>query len=188
MTPATHSKKLWQRLISNTVLDGSTISSLTGNKRFERSSNREVINIEYNRSIHQSLCNWSLQARTTLCQTQSVQTQCFSAQLSKGLSPCTVHNIVKRFRESGGGGGVRKGHGRKPLLNARGHQVLWRLFPGTPCLFQQDNARRHSAWVTTAWLHRHRVIEICSPDLSSYYCIFRQCPNFNGNGVCNYIR
>ena len=30
-------------------------------------------------------------------------------------------------------------------------------FPGTPCLFQQDNARPHSARVTTAWLHRHRV-------------------------------
>ena len=28
-----------------------------------------------------------------------------------------------------------------------------RLFPGTPCLFQQDNARPHSARVTTVWLH-----------------------------------
>ncbi|XP_030017314.1 uncharacterized protein LOC115438015 [Sphaeramia orbicularis] len=33
-----------------------------------------------------------------------------------GLSPSTVHNIVKRFRESGGTS-LRKGQGRKPLLN-----------------------------------------------------------------------
>ena len=32
-----------------------------------------------------------------------------------------------------------------------------RLFPGTPCLFQQDNARPHSAQVITVWLRRHRV-------------------------------
>ena len=45
-----------------------------------------------------------------------------------------------------------------------------RLFPGTPCLFQQDNARPHSARVTTAWLRRHRVRVLdwpaSSPDLS----------------------
>ena len=32
-----------------------------------------------------------------------------------------------------------------------------RLFPGTPCLFQQDNARPHSAQVKTVCLRRHRV-------------------------------
>ena len=55
------------------------------------------------------------------------------------------------------------------------------LFPGTPCLFQQDNARPHSAWVTTAWLHRHRVYELdwpaCSPDLSpigNVWCIMKR--------------
>ena len=39
------------------------------------------------------------------------------------------------------------------------HMLLLRLrlFPGTQCLFQQDNARPHSARVTTAWLRRHRV-------------------------------
>ena len=30
-------------------------------------------------------------------------------------------------------------------------------FPGTPCLFQPDNAKPHSAQVTIAWLGRHRV-------------------------------
>ena len=47
--------------------------------------------------------------------------------------------------------------------------VKRQLFPGTPCPFQQDNARPHSASVTTAW-HRHRVRVLdwpaCSPDLS----------------------
>ena len=35
-----------------------------------------------------------------------------------------------------------------------------RRFPGAPCLFQQDNARPYSAWVTTAWLRRQsRTVE-----------------------------
>ena len=42
-----------------------------------------------------------------------------------GLSPTTVHNIVKRFRESGEKL-VHKGQGWKPLLNARDHRALRR--------------------------------------------------------------
>ena len=51
--------------------------------------------------------------------------------------------------------------GRHMLLSRR------RLFPGSPCLFQQDNARPHSAQVTTAWLHRGPVLDwpACGPDL-----------------------
>ena len=40
-----------------------------------------------------------------------------------GLSPSTVHNFVKRFRESGVIS-VRKGQGRKLLLNAHDHRAL----------------------------------------------------------------
>ena len=51
----------------------------------------------------------------------------------------------------------------------------WQLFPGTPCLFQQDIARPHSAQVTTAWLPRHRVRMLdwpaSSPDLSLIECM-----------------
>jgi len=45
-----------------------------------------------------------------------------------------------------------------------------RLFQGRPCVFQQDNAKPHSAGITTAWLRRRRVWVLnwpaCSPDLS----------------------
>uniref|UniRef100_A0A3B4CCP3 Tc1-like transposase DDE domain-containing protein n=1 Tax=Pygocentrus nattereri TaxID=42514 RepID=A0A3B4CCP3_PYGNA len=45
-----------------------------------------------------------------------------------------------------------------------------RLFQGRPCSFQQDNAKPHSARVTTAWLRSKRVQVLdrpaCSPDLS----------------------
>ncbi len=38
------------------------------------------------------------------------------------------------------------------------------------CLFQQDNAKPHTAAITTAWLHSRRVRVLnwpaCSPDLS----------------------
>ncbi len=46
----------------------------------------------------------------------------------------------------------------------------WRLFQGRSCVFQQDNAKPHTAAITTAWLHSRRVRVLnwpaCSPDLS----------------------
>ncbi len=45
-----------------------------------------------------------------------------------------------------------------------------RLFQGRPCVFQQDNAKPHTAVITTAWLRSGRVRVLnwpaCSPDLS----------------------
>ena len=60
---------------------------------------------------------------TTLCQTvgelsDNVSQRSIAKNL--GLSPSTVHNIVKRFRESGESS-VHKGQGWKPLLNVRDH-------------------------------------------------------------------
>uniref|UniRef100_A0A9J8BAA2 Tc1-like transposase DDE domain-containing protein n=1 Tax=Cyprinus carpio carpio TaxID=630221 RepID=A0A9J8BAA2_CYPCA len=44
------------------------------------------------------------------------------------------------------------------------------LFQGRPCIFQHDNARPHTASITTSWLRRRRIRVLkwpaCCPDLS----------------------
>ncbi len=54
----------------------------------------------------------------------------------------------------------------------------WRLFQGRPCVFQQDNAKPHTAAITTAWLHSRRVRVLnwpaCSPDLLPIENIWRK--------------
>ena len=94
-----------------------------------------------------------------------------------GLSPSTVHNIVKRFRESGEIS-VRKGQGRKPLLNARDHRALRRY-----CL-----RNRHATMMDIAtWAREyfgkslslntvHRCIKKCN--LKLYYAKRKAFINF----------
>ncbi len=56
-----------------------------------------------------------------------------------------------------------------------------RLFQGRPCVFQQGNAKPHTAAITTAWLCSRRVRVLnwpaCSPDLSpieNIWCIIKR--------------
>ncbi len=52
-----------------------------------------------------------------------------------------------------------------------------RLFQGRPYIFQHDNARPHTASITTSWLRRRRIRVLkwpaCSPDLSPIENIWR---------------
>ncbi len=57
---------------------------------------------------------------------------------------------------------------------------IWCLFQGRPCVFQQDNAKPHTAAITTTWLRSRRVRVLnwpaCSPDLSpieNIWCIIK---------------
>ncbi len=53
----------------------------------------------------------------------------------------------------------------------------WRLFQGRPCVFQLNNAKPHTAAITTARLRSRRVRVLnwpaCSPDLSPIESIWR---------------
>ena len=63
-------------------------------------------------------------------------------------------------------------------------------FPGTSCLFQQDNARPHSAGVTTGGLRRHRWCVLdwpaCSPDVSPIENVWLTHSFFNSEIINHY--
>ncbi len=78
---------------------------------------------------------------------------------------------------------VRVALGSLPHLER--HHQCWKVYPssrttyapiqtsslsGRPCIFQHDNARPHTASITTSWLRRRRIQVLkwpaCSPDLS----------------------
>ena len=120
---------------------------------------------------------------TTLCQTswdnfQSVQmflSGSFANNL--GLSPSTVHNIVKGFRESGEIL-VPKGQRRKPLLNVRDHRALRRY-----CLRNRHATMMDVATWVREWLGKSlslktvcRCIKKCN--LKLFYAKMKASINF----------
>ncbi len=56
------------------------------------------------------------------------------------------------------------------MLPSRRH-----LFQGRPCIFQQDNAKPHSAHITKSWLRRKRVRVLDWPALQSRPVSNREC-------------
>ncbi len=98
------------------------------------------------------------------------------------ISPSTVHNIIKRFKESGGIS-VRKGQGRKPKLNNRDLRSLRRH-----CI-----KNRHSSISNiTTWAQDYFGKPLSSTTIRSYihkcqlklYCAKRNGPSHSGNVYC----
>ena len=132
----------------NNVLEGSTISSLTGirwgyqdwvwNKHPPK-----VLSLKARMGRGSSLC--AKLCEIIISQFKDVQRFFSSLDCKKIISPSTVHNIVKRFRESGEIS-EHKGQGQKPLLNARDHRALRRY-----CL-----RNRHATMMNIAtWAREH---------------------------------
>ncbi len=67
-------------------------------------------------------------------------------------------------------------HVLKGIMNAERY-IKQHMLPSRRRVFQQDNAKPHTAAITTAWLHSRRVRVLnwaaCSPDLSPIEKIWR---------------
>ena len=89
-----------------------------------------------------------------------------------GLSPSTVHNIVKRFKESGKIL-VRKGPGWKPLLNACDHRALrWYCLRNHHATMMATWARQYLLSLNSLPLHQEMQLEIV---LCKEECIYLFC-------------
>ncbi len=81
--------------------------------------------ISYKRDVLESLSKVKMGRGSPIC--ERVRNIFLNTQNAKALqiSPSTMHNIMNRFRETGEIS-VRKGQGRRPLLDARGLRALRR--------------------------------------------------------------
>ncbi len=101
----------------------------------------------------------------------------------KPLSVNTIHKKSQHHWWYGGAYGMGSLHVLEGTMNAERYlKVLEQhMLPSRWRLFQQDNAKSHTAAITTAWLHSIRVRVLnwpaCSPDLSpieNIWCIIKR--------------
>ena len=83
-----------------------------------------------------------------------------------GLSPSTVHNIVKRFRESGEIL-VRKGQGWKPLLKACDHQSPQAVLFEKPLYYNDGHGHMGSGvlWKRKAFINFAQKRKFSGPEI-----------------------
>ena len=88
------------------------------------------------------------------------------ASISDGMGE---HKCI-RYRQVAIFGGTINAERYIKVLEQHMLPYRWHLLQGRPCVFQQANAKPHTAAITTAWLHLRRVQLLnwpnCSADVS----------------------